>query len=440
MTTTEPTTKRICVVGLFANQARMVARKTAHLASAQLRFIDGNPAHRPDPLPDAVDYVIFSRFTDHSRYAEARAKYAPDTVFFCKGGASMIIQKIFTLTNSTATTTNLITPPPPTGNNMGRTIRVFSEEFRASAVQLAHKLTVPIAAAQLGVGESSLYNWVAKAKPDLAGAGDAAPARRSAPNSDRVYWTDEELLKVADEWVMLHVDNPLTRPSDIFEKAQRKALPGDRQRTIASVNACKPLVNAILKAWKNFLVNSSPAPAPLPPPEPVVIEIEVPRPLTFAEMLELCDEPALDALRSAKRLQRESQFHQLLAASVGHHNNGAKVPAVKPFVPRMEIYDAGLKQHPRIAIVGQSSVQHDELLAAVKTAALPAVIRYAEGKDTLAVNRCDFAIMCRQNGHGATRADSDRTINNLGRDRVILLENGSVETVLQQVRNICSRK
>ena len=86
MTTTEPTTKRICVVGLFANQARMVARKTAHLASAQLRFIDGNPAHRPDPLPDAVDYVIFSRFTDHSRYAEARAKYAPDTVFFCKGG------------------------------------------------------------------------------------------------------------------------------------------------------------------------------------------------------------------------------------------------------------------------------------------------------------------------------------------------------------------
>ncbi len=456
----QPSIQRICVVGLFAKNVQMVERKTAHLKNVSIRFIDANPAHRPDPLPDNFDFVIFSKFTRHTRWAEARAKYPPDSIFFCDGGASMILRKIFSLTHSAAAIVSLpkvktvkikktkIAEPTKIetvisttkGNDMAKTRRVFTDDDRASAVRLAEQVTVPIAAEQLGIGESNLYNWVAKARANQpAYPDDNTPAKRApSKSSERVYWTDEELTKIADEWVMQRMENPLEASSVLFEKAQRKAVPGDRQRSIVSVPACKPLMAAINKSWKNFITKEAPAPAPVEP-EVKVVTLEVPRPLTAAEMLETMDEPALEALLCAKRLARESQFHQLIAALAA--NAGAqKVPDVKAFHPRLEIFDAGQKHNPRVAVVGLSSVQHDELMGEVKSASLPAVIRYAEGKDSLAVNRCDYAIICHKNGHAANRSDADRIIGSLGRERVILVETPTVPAVLQQVRNICSRK
>ncbi len=256
--------------------------------------------------------------------------------------------------------------------------------------------------------------------------------------NERIRWTDAELKLIADEWVLLRVANPFEPPGNLFEQAQRKVLDGSRQRSVPGVQAYKPLAIAIMKAWKEFL--DKPAVVEKAPgPEVQIVTVEVPRRLTAAEMLAMVDEPALEGLLAAKRLERESQFHQLLASIIAQP--GAAKPTIAPFVPRMEIFDSGQKKHPRVAIVGAPSSEHELILGEIKAAELPALIRFPDGKDKETVARCDYAIICRDKNSMTTAADSDRAIGELGRNRVILLDGGyNGPRVLQAVRDIMSRK
>ena len=145
--------------------------------------------------------------------------------------------------------------------------------------------------------------------------------------------------------------------------------------------------------------------------------------------------PALEALLSAKRLQRETQFHELLA-TLATNAGAANVPVVKPFTPRMELFDSGKKHSPRIAVVGMPANQNDLLLAEVKSAGLHAVLRFPDGKDKETVSHCDYAIIIRK---GAS-AEADRAIGQLGRSRVTLIDSHEVPVVVQQIRNLTTRQ
>jgi transposase-like protein len=305
----------------------------------------------------------------------------------------------------------------------------YSPDFKASALDLAARVTVPLAAAQLSVPAANIYNWREQ-------AATKSPSAKPA----RIYWNDADTLAFANEWVSLRIADPLESATVLAERAQRKVFGGrgDLQREIASIKNIPPLVRAIDKQWKELLDKpAEPAPVapPPPPPLPIVLEVEVPRKWTLPEMLEALDEPAIEALLSAKRLIRENTFHQLLASVAAHNGSG---PTVKPFTPKLEIYEPVSKRTPRIAVLGIPEEQEEILLENVKATALDVIIRIPHAKDRETVNRCDYAVICRE--PGKTGSEADRTIAALGRDRVTLLDGVSIPAVVQQVRNILSRK
>ena len=157
-------------------------------------------------------------------------------------------------------------------------------------------------------------------------------------------------------------------------------------------------------------------------------------------MLAQMDEVALEALLAAKRLARETTFHELLrgiAATAG----ATHLPTVTPFVPKLDAFEPVKSGSLKIAVVGLSG-HSDELLAEVKNSGLDVVIRLPDPKDQLSIARSDYAIICRckLKDAAASNSDGDRAIGQLGRSRVILLDDASTTVVMQQIRNLCSRK
>lgn len=313
---------------------------------------------------------------------------------------------------------------------MSRKYQTYSPEFKASAIDLANRVTIPVAAAQLGCNDQSIRNWI-------AAAGAAKPKA-----STRAFWTDQDTDALASEWISLRMADPLESATVLAEKAQRKVFAGrgHLQRDISSVKNIAPLCRSIAKLWKELLDKPAEAPAPVeppPPPLPTVVEVEVPRKWTFQEMLDGIDEPALEALLSAKRLSRENTFHQLLQTLALH--NGATAPTVKPFVPKMEIYEAASKRTPRIAVLGLPESRNQSLAAEITKGEYDCTLSFPEPKDRTTVMRCDFAIVCREPDK-LNSSVSDRIIGDLGRNRVTLVDASDAPAVLQAVRNILSRK
>jgi len=149
------------------------------------------------------------------------------------------------------------------------------------------------------------------------------------------------------------------------------------------------------------------------------------------------DEPALEALLSAKRLARENTFHQLLQGLAGHNGNGA--PKVAPFVPKWsDIYEPPPSTRTRrIAVVGLPATEQATLTAAVQNAQLTCALQFPGGKDKDTVARCDYAIVCRRSG--VINGDGDRAIGQLGRNQVALVDGTSAQLVVQRIRDVLSR-
>jgi len=333
--------------------------------------------------------------------------------------------------------------------------RQFDEAYRASALALAEEVTVPIAAAQLSLNPSVLYRWRNDAQEAEEQAEAAAKANFPTPKpltpspapvrKRTTAWSDEDYCAVASEWVSLRLADPLESATVLAERAQRKVFDGrgELQRDIPSVKNVAPLVRSICTQWKELLDRpAAPPPAPGEPPMPEIITLEVPRKWTAEEMLAHLDEPSLEALMTAKRLAREAQHNELLYALATHA--GAKVSPLKPFQPRFEAFHEPTTKTRRIALVGVPVPEQAPLLAAVKEAGLDAALRFPDGKDRDTLSHCDYAIICRApaaNNHTALNAaDGDRAIGELGRSRVVLLDTHIQDTIVQQLRNLLSRR
>lgn len=261
--------------------------------------------------------------------------------------------------------------------------------------------------------------------------------QNKSTGSTRIYWTEEEINSVADEFILLRIADPIESATVLAERAQRKVLPGARQREIVSINNIKALVESIKVRLKAFVDKPAPIPPPPPAPEVHVQVLEVPRKLSAAEMLKELDEPTLEALLSAKRISRENNLQQILCAAatrLGAEN----LPKIKPYVPRLEAFDAGLKKQPRIAVIGMATDLHDPLVTEIREAQLDTILSFPDGKDTQTISRCDYAIIIRPPGDD--RSNSDRAIGQLGRDRVALLETGEILVVKRFIRDFCTRQ
>lgn len=322
---------------------------------------------------------------------------------------------------------------------MPRERKNYDADFKTSAIHLAQKETVPIAAAKLGIKPALIYYWREMARKQ---SGNDAPA--ASASGGRVMWTDEELSIIAAEFVNQRCADPFGFTMPLFEKAQRK-LPGGRQRNIPGIQSSPPLVKQILKQWKARLnppvvdLAPAPPPEPLPAPPAQVITLEVPRKMTADEMLANIDEPTLEALLAAKRIARETQFQEILRAIVVQAGNAA-LPPVKQFVPKFEAFHDGQNKKRRIAVVGLPVAEHDALTAEIKDAQLNAVMSYPDGKDRETISRCDFAVICRDPAKTINLSESDRAIGSLGRERCVLLDSVERRVIVQRVRDILSRQ
>lgn len=314
---------------------------------------------------------------------------------------------------------------------MKRTYRRHTEEFKRMIVQRAERESVHVVAGQFELAPSLIQLWRHKFST-------GTPV--TPKSSDRIYWTVDELKMIAAEWILLHVEHPFESPHVLADKAQRKVFAQNSSRLRLNVNlsAIKPLQAEIVKQWKEFLEKPA-EPAPIiAPPEPQVITIEVPRKLTAEEMLATLDEPALEALLSAKRLMREARREELLWANA-MQAGASNLPKPAAFKPNFELFHEGQNKSRRIAVVGLPANQHELVTEAVRMNGLNAVLRFPDGKDNSTMARCDYAIIVRDSPSNGS--DGDRAIGQLGRDRVVLLpkEGGNHVTVLQQIRNLCSR-
>ena len=158
------------------------------------------------------------------------------------------------------------------------------DEFKRMIVRRAENEPVQIIAEQFGLAPSLIYNWREKFPASLPESPAprvqeahgpivdvATPVAQAIKNAERIYWNDDEIKQVAAEWVLLRAADPLTdSPTVLLEKAQRKALPGERQRDVASIHTMKTLCSTIYAEWKALLDKPAPAVPPPPPPVPQV--------------------------------------------------------------------------------------------------------------------------------------------------------------------------
>lgn len=385
----------ICIVGLLPAQQQTVTRKTADIPSKpELRFYDSHTGTQQ--LPQHVDFVLCSKFCRHSWWHRAKEHVDNDHVFFMDGGTTKIIEKIFTLTGFSPEAIKPTTEPQPTE-----------------------------------VMPRGIYDRTKMKKRTVE-----SYSSNPAPVSDRIRWTPAEIKAIAEEWVLQRLDDPLASAGEIFERAQRKALPGERQRSLPGVGSFKPLQEAITLQWKAYIERPSAPPAPLAPPEPQVVTLEIPRKLTAAEMLAEMDEASLAGLLAAKQLQRQARHDELLLA-IATQAGAANLPKAQAFIPHLEAFAPAKKAPPRIAVVGQPAHLNEPLVAAASEAGLVCTLRFPDAKDKDTVARCDYAIIIRQ--PGTNGSSGDRAIGELGRNRVALLDAHEVTGVLQQVRNFCTR-
>jgi hypothetical protein len=262
--------------------------------------------------------------------------------------------------------------------------------------------------------------------------------------SPRIRWTDDENRQLAAKWIELRLAHPAESATDLLEQSQRKVLDGSRQRDIGSFIGNPRVVQEVGRQWKLLTMRLAAPSEPERPPQPVaalepavrIITLEVTRKLTFQEMLEHVDEPALEALLSAKRLIRENRYHQLLHDVISAH--GGKSPVVPPLIPRMDAFAAPRTHGPRIAIIGASPGHHPILMTEIKAAGLDVSLSFPEADDSTTVSRCDYAIISR--GKLANNSDGDRVIGQLGRNQVVLLDEANTTTIMQRIRDITSRK
>jgi transposase len=93
---------------------------------------------------------------------------------------------------------------------MGRQRRRFSPEFKRDAVQLARSSGKPIAvlARELGIGETSLGNWVAKDRIERA---TADPERFAAEVAE-----SEEVKRLRRRVTELEVEREILKRSMVF--------------------------------------------------------------------------------------------------------------------------------------------------------------------------------------------------------------------------------
>lgn len=260
------------------------------------------------------------------------------------------------------------------------------------------------------------------------------------------FWTKPEAQKIAAKWIELRLADPLETATILLEQAQR-VLDGDRQRDLPSFKSTKQIVDEVARQWSAYLERTKtatpqpPAEPPAPPePEVHVVTIEVPRKLTFDEMLAKMDESSLAALLTAKQITRQIRHDELLYA-VAVQGGATGLPKVPVYIPKLDSFEPAKTHGPRIAIVGNSAGHRAILETEVKTHALDCILRFPDPNDATAMGRCDYAIICRGNSPGAaTNSNGDKIIGQLGRSQVILLDSPTTENIMQEIRNLLSRK
>jgi hypothetical protein len=260
------------------------------------------------------------------------------------------------------------------------------------------------------------------------------PAPATEDRSERVRWTDTEIDALATEWVSQRLEYPLHAQGQLIQDSEDAvfAQTPDRKRKLVGLSAHPALMKAVSEKW-----NAAKAKIAAPVEEKVtILTVEVPRHLTFDEMLNLMDEPSMQALLVAKQMQRENITHMLLreiAANVGAQN----VPKVMPFVPNATIYEQSKPKQKRIVIIGPLKSQFDEIEQGAKAAGLTLDLRFVD-KDMshMHLPYCDYVITTKHSSHDA----DEMSIAHVGRDRVFHVDGGGIGTIVQKLRDISSRK
>ena len=327
--------------------------------------------------------------------------------------------------------------------------RHHPEAFKQMIVRRAAESSVPVIAEQFDLAPSMIYTWreqyppgpaeneaphIQPAHGPMVNVGEAVT---KAHTKGMIIWDDEEITKVAAEWVLLRAADPYHDSSTaLLEKAQRKVLPGERQRDCPSLNSQTRVCQAITEQWKAFLDKPAPAPEPVAPPPPQIITVEVPRRLTGDEMLHSVDECTLEALLAAKRIARQVEHNHLLA-QLAAAATGKPVTVGPAFKPTFDMFSEPTRRVRRIAVVGLPVMEEQILLAEIHPLNLNVKLCFPEVKNNLLTS--DYAIICRQGDQNGSDPSGDRAIGQLGRNRVALLDEPSHAHIVQKVRDFLTQ-
>lgn len=213
--------------------------------------------------------------------------------------------------------------------------------------------------------------------------------------TEKVRWDAVEIDRLARAWVDARKASPFAPTMSLFEEAQRKALPDDRHRNIASITNVPALEARIATLWTEQMAKQ----------EPQFVHIVTAAAPNYVEMLNNLDTASIMAVLFTRVGKELEAFKPLLAAlGAAKELNGHTGAPLNP--PVSLLARASSKpRRARVLVVGPLKDQFVEIERRVITEHIPVELLWLDkdksGSQCPSVDT-DFAVCTRFVNHSHT--------------------------------------
>lgn len=343
------------------------------------------------------------------------------------------------------------------GPTTGKLIRLADNDERrfTGYEDTTGKLTLKDASVKSGFSTWTIRNWTQTSPPRLVGhmlpvsigsakkciwvdelelmkVAETRKTREHTSSNLHLHWTREERERVAEEFAVLRLTEPLAIVSELVRRAQESGLPVDRRKKNVMLANEPVLRKLIIEKWDVALQSTAPA-------DPVIIRepkiepiLDIARSLEEAPLEELCGVAMRRYVKSVTSVDsRLCNFPPVQSALVPH----IEAPTSPTIVSRAEEKVSAKKSKYKIAILGlfrqqfedlNNKVQYDDL----ELVHVPMVKDKSPGSCPPSV---DFVLCSKFIGHaGWEKAQSE-----MGFDRVRMVRGGlsNIQAKIVEVRS-----